>query len=373
MIRRSLLAALAVAVSFVGAAAAAPPAVEAPSFIVRGGHGNRVLAARAPDAQRAPASITKLMTVMVALEHARLDDMVTVTPEAAGSESRASALRAGERISVRDLAIAALVPSANDAATALAVHVGHGSVPRFVALMNAKARALGLRSTHFENPHGLDQRGHVSSARDTTTMLAAALRNPFIRTWSTRPTATIAGGRVAHLDRRAAGHASARRRQDRSHERRGVVAGRGRGAWRSAGHRRRARVAERGATEPRPELAPRLGTRAVPAGQGDRGPGLRDRRDRVRPASRFSSSRVETSIRTVRVGTPIIERVVLSTALALPVARGQLAGEVRVFAGGRLIARAPLVAADSAPAVGAVGKARWYARRTVHHLVGLVS
>jgi D-alanyl-D-alanine carboxypeptidase len=78
-------------------------------------------------------------------------------------------------------------------------------------------------------------------------------------------------------------------------------------------------------------------------------------------------------IRTVRVGTPIVERVVLRSALALPVARGQQAGEVRVFAGGRLIARAPLVAADSAPAVGAVGRTRWYARRTVHHLVGLVS
>ena len=118
-----------------------------------------VLAARAPDARRAPASITKLMTVMVALEHTRLDDVVTVTPEAARVGESSIALRVGEHLPVRDLAIAALVPSANDAATALAVHVGHGSVPRFVALMNAKARALGLRSTHFENPHGLDQRG----------------------------------------------------------------------------------------------------------------------------------------------------------------------------------------------------------------------
>ena len=104
-------------------------------------------------------------------------------------------LRPGERLSVRDLAIAALVPSANDAATALALYVGRGSMARFVALMNAKARSLGLTSTHFENPHGLDQPGHVSSARDVTTLLTAALRNPFIRTWSTRSTATIAGGR----------------------------------------------------------------------------------------------------------------------------------------------------------------------------------
>ena len=105
-------------------------------------------------------------------------------------------LRVGEKLTVHDLAIAALVPSANDAATALAAYVGHGSIPRFVALMNAKAKELGLTSTHFENPHGLDQPGHVSSARDMTTLLTAALRNPFIRTWSTRSTATIAGGRT---------------------------------------------------------------------------------------------------------------------------------------------------------------------------------
>ena len=78
-------------------------------------------------------------------------------------------------------------------------------------------------------------------------------------------------------------------------------------------------------------------------------------------------------VRTVRVGKPLVERVVVSTALALPVVRGQRVGEVRVFAGGRLIARTPLVAAESVSAVGTVGKARWYARRTVHHLVGLVS
>ena len=75
----------------------------------------------------------------------------------------------------------------------------------------------------------------------------------------------------------------------------------------------------------------------------------------------------------MRVGRPLVERVVVSSALALPVARGQRVGEVRVFAGGRLIARAPLVAADSVPAVGVPGKVAWYARRTVHHLFGLVS
>ena len=120
---------------------------------------------------------------------------MTVPREAAEVGESSVGLEPGARLTVRDLAIAALVPSANDAATALAAHVGGGSVERFVALMNMKARSLGLTSTHFENPHGLDEAGHVSSARDLTTLLSAALRIPFIRTWSTKPTATIAGGR----------------------------------------------------------------------------------------------------------------------------------------------------------------------------------
>ena len=165
------------------------------------------------------------MTVLVALEHARLDDVVTVPPEAAEVGESSVGLEPGERLTVRDLAIAALVPSANDAATALAAHVGGGSVERFVALMNRKARSLGLTSTHFENPHGLDEAGHVSSARDLTTLLSAALRIPFIRTWSTKSTATIAGGRFLTSTDGLIGKLPLARRQDRSHERRRLVSG----------------------------------------------------------------------------------------------------------------------------------------------------
>ena len=78
-------------------------------------------------------------------------------------------------------------------------------------------------------------------------------------------------------------------------------------------------------------------------------------------------------VRTVRVGRPLVERVVVSSALALPVTKGQRVGEVRVFSGGKLIAHAPLVAASSVSAVGTRGKVAWYARRTVHHLFGLVT
>jgi D-alanyl-D-alanine carboxypeptidase (penicillin-binding protein 5/6) len=141
------------------------------------------------------ASITKLMTVLVALDHSRLDDVVVVTPAAAGVGESTLNLRVGERLTVRDLAIGALVPSANDAATALAVHAGGGSVARFVGLMNAK-RVPSASATRFRNPHGLDQAGHHSTARDVVALLTAALRRPFIRSWSGQRTATIAGGRV---------------------------------------------------------------------------------------------------------------------------------------------------------------------------------
>lgn len=353
-------------------AAAAPPPVAAPAYLVRGGPDSVVLAARAPDVTRPPASITKLMTVLVALEHTRLDDVVTVTSQAAEVGESSVDLRPGERLTVRDLAIAALVPSANDAATALAVWVGRGSVPRFVAMMNAKARSLGLTSTHFENPHGLDQAGHVSSARDVATLLSAALRNPFIRTWSSRSTATIAGGRALTstdgligklpLVGAKTGHTDgAGWSQVALVERNGVritaaVLGSPSEAQRNSDL---AGLLTWGLAQFHPVDA--VDTRVYALAETGYG------RAPVKLVAR------RAIVRNVRVGRPLVERVVVSSALALPVARGQNVGEVRVFAGGRLIARAPLVAASSVSAVDVPGKVAWYARRTVHHLVGLVS
>lgn len=353
-------------------AAAAPPPVAAPAYLVRGGPDAVVLAARAPDVARPPASITKLMTVLVALEHARLDDVVTVTPQAAGIGESTVLLRPGERLSVRDLAIAALVPSANDAATALAVHVGRGSVPRFVEMMNAKARSLGLTSTHFENPHGLDEADHVSSARDVATLLSAALRNPFIRRWSARSTATIAGGRALTSTDGLIGKLP--------------LVGAKTGHTNGAGWSQVAAVERDGVRI----TASVLGSPSESQRNTDLAGLLTwglaqyhpvkavDTRVYALAATGYGRPPVElvarnAIVRNVRVDRPLVERVVASSALALPVTRGQQVGEVRVFAGGRLIARAPLVAASSVSAVGIPGKVAWYARRTVHHLVGLVS
>jgi D-alanyl-D-alanine carboxypeptidase (penicillin-binding protein 5/6) len=316
--------------------------------------------------------MTKLMTVLVALEHARLDDVVTVSPQAAQVGESTVGLRPGEQLTVRDLAIAALVPSANDAATALAVYVGRGSIPRFVALMNARALQLGLRRTHFVNPHGLDQPGHVSSARDMTTLLTAALRNLFIRRWSSRATPTDAGGRTLTSTDGLIGTLP--------------LIGAKTGHTDDAGWSQVAAVERDGVRI----TASVLGSPTETQRNADLGGLLTwglaqyhrvkavDSRVYGLAATGYGRPAVKLVapheiVRTVQVGKPLVERVAVSSALALPVRRGQTAGEVRVFAGGRLIARTPLVAAESVSAVGAPGKVAWYARRTVHHLFGLVS
>src|SRR5262249_25002463 len=137
---------------------------------------------RHDDRERVPiASITKLMTVLLTVEHTRPSDVVTVAPQAAVVGGSTANLRPDERLTVRELLEAALIQSANGAADALAYYVGHGSLPRFVAMMNAKARELGLDDSHFVRPDGLDAPGHVSSARDVTQLARIAMQKPLIR------------------------------------------------------------------------------------------------------------------------------------------------------------------------------------------------
>jgi D-alanyl-D-alanine carboxypeptidase (penicillin-binding protein 5/6) len=371
--RRALLAVATLVAVLAPAAGSAPPGLQAQAYFVRGSVDGDVLAARAPDQRRSIASITKLMTVLVALERSRLDDVVTVTPAAARIGESTIYLRAGERLTVRDLAIAALVPSANDAATALAVHAG-GSVPRFVALMNAKARALGLRHTSFRNPHGLDQAGHYSSARDVVVLLSAALRNPFIREWAGAQRATIGGGRVVESTDDLIGRLPQ------------FVAGKT-GHTGNAGWAQVAQAEEGGVRI----TASVLGSPTEEQRNRDLEALLRYGLEQYRPVKAVDASRVyaiarvgygreslplvarSTLVRPARVGRPLLERIVAPTAVSLPVRAGQRLGEVRVYDGRRLVAASPLVAGRAVAEPGASGKMAWYARRTLHHLVGFVS
>ena len=112
------------------------------------------------------ASTTKLMTALVTLEHTPLSRVFTDPNYRPASEDSQIALEPGERMSVRDLLTAMLLPSADDAAVDLAYNVGHGSVGRFLGMMNARAGQLGLTHTHYTTPSGLDTPGNYSSATD---------------------------------------------------------------------------------------------------------------------------------------------------------------------------------------------------------------
>ncbi len=124
----------------------------------------RVLWARDPHGRRAPASLTKLMTAIVAMDVAGPDRRVTVTGEAAAAEPSRMGLTAGETLTVRELMSGALLDSGNDAAAALAD--GVEPLDRFLYDMNRKASALGMRDSHFATPNGLDDPALYSSSYD---------------------------------------------------------------------------------------------------------------------------------------------------------------------------------------------------------------
>ena len=122
------------------------------------------------------ASTTKIMTAICAIENMPVDTVITIPPEAQGVEGSSVYLRAGEKLTLEELLYALMLQSANDAAEAIAIAVS-GSVEDFAALMNEKAHELGLKDTHFENPHGLDGDKHYTTAYELAKIAAYALEN----------------------------------------------------------------------------------------------------------------------------------------------------------------------------------------------------
>lgn len=152
-----------------------------------------VLLAHNADQRRPIASTTKLMTVLVALERGDLDDVFSAADYDPSPVESQIGLRSGERMSVRDLLRAALLPSANDAAATLAVGT-MGSIDAFVAEMNRRAQALGLHDTHFANPIGLDDPGNYSTAHDLARLAVRLRRYDFIRRTVSLGHATLRSG-----------------------------------------------------------------------------------------------------------------------------------------------------------------------------------
>jgi serine-type D-Ala-D-Ala carboxypeptidase (penicillin-binding protein 5/6) len=192
---RAALGAVACAAALVpcAAAAAATPPVTAPEAILVEPQTQDVVYARRAGARRPMASTTKLMTALLTLERARLTDVFTAVPYAALPGESLMGLRGGERLTVADLLRGLLVVSANDAAVTLAVDVA-GSKRRFVALMNRRARQLGLHDTHYANPVGLDAPGNYSSAADLVKLTLVLRRLPFFRATTDLGTVTLRSG-----------------------------------------------------------------------------------------------------------------------------------------------------------------------------------
>jgi len=122
------------------------------------------------------ASTTKIMTGLIVLENAELDDTVNVSPQAVGVEGSSIYLEAGQKISVKELLYGLLLKSGNDAAAALAIHCA-GGIDAFAGMMNERARSLSMTGSHFTNPHGLNHPEHYSTARDMAKLTRAALNN----------------------------------------------------------------------------------------------------------------------------------------------------------------------------------------------------
>jgi D-alanyl-D-alanine carboxypeptidase (penicillin-binding protein 5/6) len=360
---------LAAALALVPPALAAGPRVDARAYLVEDGRTGEVLLAR-NDARQVPiASLTKMMTVLLALERTQLTDVVTVTPHAATVGESSVNLQPGERLTVRDLVEACLIQSANDAAWALAEHVGRGDANRFVALMNRRARRLGLSDTNFVRPDGLDAAGHVSSARDVTKLARILMQKRVVRQIVAMRDATIEGGRRLHTWNDLLGNFP------------GVI-GVKTGHTTGAGWSEVAAVRGPGVTV----YATVIGSPARSTRNGDLvelmtwglaqfrvAPVISAGRVYARAETTYDTEQVElVAQRPVRrallVTRPLVERVVAPRGVQLPVRKGEQLGEVRVYDRGRLIGRSPLVAARSVGEPNGVERAGWYAGQAAHNM-----
>ena len=197
--RRALLAAsLALACAPAGAHAAArppdcPSSVGAPSAIVIEVNTDTVACARQADTRRPIGSTTKLMTALLTLEEAKLSDTFTAAHYNALPVESKIGLQPGERMKVSDLMRGLLLESGNDAAETLAEGVS-GSRKAFVREMNRRARQLGLKNTHYENPIGLDADGNYSTARDLVTLATVLRTNAFFKKIVDSPAGTLKTG-----------------------------------------------------------------------------------------------------------------------------------------------------------------------------------
>lgn len=164
------------------AMAEALPDIDAAAYVLMSADTGEILAQSNADAKRYPASTTKIMTLVLALEavdrgEASFDDIVTTSEYAAGMGGSQVYLYAGETRTLKEMLIAVAVGSGNDAAVAVAEHIG-GSVGNFVDMMNRRAAELDMTGTHYANPHGLHDTEHYTTAHDMAILAQHAVNVP---------------------------------------------------------------------------------------------------------------------------------------------------------------------------------------------------
>ncbi len=361
-----------VAATSASGAAAAVPQVQASAWIIEDARTGEVLGASNAHERVPIASITKLMTVLVTLEHRSLDDVIDVDPRAAAVGEASANLSPGDELTVSDLVKAALIQSANDAADALALSVAP-DYPAFATLMNEKARELGLHDTHFVRPDGLDAPGHVSSAADVTKLARVVMRIPFVRRTVREETATIGGGRTLHTWDDLL---------TQFPETIGVKTGHtGLAGWCQVAAARQNGITvyatllgSPGRSQRNDDLESLLvwglsRFRLVPAVQAGRVYATVAVGYGKAPLGLVASKPLLT---VARIDRPLTETVVAAAGVSLPVQRGDRLGRVEIRAGSRVVGTRDLVASRTINKPGAEGRLRWYARRTLHHLTHLL-
>ncbi|MEN2766139.1 D-alanyl-D-alanine carboxypeptidase family protein [Ornithinibacillus xuwenensis] len=154
----------------------ATPSVSANNAVLIEQSTGRILFEKAAHEKQSIASITKIMTAIIAIESGKMKELATASEEAVNTEGSSIYLKQGEEMPLEDLVYGLMLRSGNDAAVTIAEHVG-GSEEGFVYLMNEKAKWLGMTNTHFDNPHGLDSETHYSSAYDMALLMSYAMKN----------------------------------------------------------------------------------------------------------------------------------------------------------------------------------------------------
>ncbi len=159
----------------------AAPSLLSESAILIDAKSGTILAQKDADKKMYPASLTKIMTAIIAIEMGKLTDVITVDDDTPHEiEGSHIALEPGEILTLKDLLYALMLPSANDAASAIAKYYGKSS-DGFVKIMNQKAKELGALNTHFENPHGLHSENHYTTAADLALITKYAMENETFR------------------------------------------------------------------------------------------------------------------------------------------------------------------------------------------------